>query len=153
MKKIICLTVILYFFTSGFSQSYQRAAGIRIGSSIGVSYKQFTTESRAYEGIADIDIIGRNVAKFKATFNYLFHYNLQPEGLAIYGGPGVSAGIYISGDFRDKLSTSIGLVGGIEYKFPEAPVVLAFDWDPKFQMITNAGLMPASFGLTLRYSF
>lgn len=153
MKRLFFAILLSAISVSAFSQSYQKAAGIRAGSSIGMSYKHFLTGKNAVEGIADLDIIGRNYMKFKLSGYYLFHLELDVKGLSLYAGPGASAGLYVSGEYKDKLLTSLDLMGGIEYKFDNSPIVLAFDWNPKLQMITDAGFKSANFGLTVRYVF
>jgi hypothetical protein len=154
MKKIFYILVLMLFIsTSSFSQSYERAVGIRIGSSIGGSYRQFLSQNKAFEAILDLDIIGRDYMKVKGSGYYLFHFNLNVDGLALFAGPGASAGVFVSGDYRDKLILSVDGMGGIEYKFNNAPIVLAFDWNPKVQIVTDAGFKPANFALTVRYTF
>ncbi|MDD4638584.1 MAG: hypothetical protein PHT63_02340 [Bacteroidales bacterium] len=153
MKRVLFTMLFTVLCILGFSQSYQKAAGLRAGSSLGLSYKQCLSPVKAVEGIADLDIIGRNFMKFKVSGYYLHHFDMDAEGLTLFAGPGASAGLYVSGEYKDKLILSLDLMGGIEYKFPNAPFILAFDWNPKLQMITDAGFKPASFGLTARYVF
>jgi len=153
MKRSLLIIAALLISLSAFSQNYNRAVGLRLGSSVGVSYKQFLTSGTAVEAILDLDIIGRNYTKVKASGYYQFHFDLNVDGLSLYGGPGASAGVFVAGDYRNNFVMSIDAIGGVEYKLHNAPIVLAFDWIPKIQIITDSGFKPANFGLTARYIF
>ena len=150
MKKTFLVFLISLFAGGLFAQDYTKAIGLRIGSSIGASYKQFMNPDRAIEGILDLDILEKDQMKLKVTGIYQFHFNIDVDGLSWYAGPGASAGIYV-GDNSGFLMAIDGMVG-IEYKFNNVPVVLAFDWNPKVQIITNAGFKPDNFGLTIRFT-
>jgi hypothetical protein len=150
MKKTILVIVSLMFASGVFAQDYTKAIGLRLGSSIGASYKQFMQPDRAVEGILDLDILDQEYMKLKVTGIYQFHFNINVDGLSWYAGPGASAGIYV-GDHSGFLMAIDGMVG-IEYKFFNAPVVLAMDWNPKVQIITNTGFKPDNFALTVRFT-
>ncbi len=151
MKKRFYITVIMLAIVSiASSQDYTRAIGLRLGSSVGASYKQFLNPGNAIEGILDLDIIDRDHMKIKVTGIYQFHKNINVDGLSFYFGPGASAGIYV-GDSSGFLMAIDGMLG-LEYKFPTAPIALSIDWNPKVQIITNAGFKPDNFGLTVRFT-
>ena len=150
MKKTFLVFLISLFAGGLFAQDYTKAIGLRIGSSIGASYKQFMNPDRAIEGILDLDILEKDQMKLKVTGIYQFHFNIDVDGLSWYAGPGASAGIYV-GDNSGFLMAIDGMAG-IEYKFHNVPVVLAFDWNTKVQIITNAGFKPDNFGLTIRFT-
>jgi hypothetical protein len=88
--------------------------------------------------------------KLKLSGFYQFHFNVDVDGLSLYAGPGASAGIYV-GD-ESGFMMSIDGIGGVEYKFHNAPIALSFDWNPKVQIINDAGFKPSNFGLTIRYT-
>ncbi len=153
MKRTLLVLATILLSINLFSQNYNRAIGFRLGSSIGISYKQFLAQDRAVETIFDLDIIGRNSMKVKAACFYQYHFDVKVDGLSVYAGPGASAGVLLQGDYKNNFAMSIDGIGGIEYKFNNVPVVLAFDWNPKFQFVTETGFKPGNFGLTVRYSF
>ena len=153
MKRSFLIIAALLISLSTFSQNYSKAIGLRLGSSIGVSYKQFFSADRAAEALFDIDILGKNTTKIKASCYYEFHFDVNIDGLSLYAGPGVSAGAFVSGLYGKYFVMSVDAMGGVEYKFNNVPVVLAFDWTPKFQFITDSGFKPANFALTARYTF
>lgn len=150
MKRSLLIGVALLFSALLTAQDYTKAIGLRVGSSIGASYKQFLEPKRAIEGILDLDILSKETLKLKVTGIYQFNFTTDVDGLSWYAGPGASAGIYV-GDNNGFLMSVDGMVG-VEYKFHNAPVALSFDWNPKVQIITDAGFKPANFGLTIRYT-
>ncbi|MFA6334055.1 MAG: hypothetical protein WCX48_00670 [Bacteroidales bacterium] len=153
MKKSLLVVVALLISFSAFSQNYSKAIGFRLGSSVGASYKQFLTAGTAVEGIFDLDIIGNDNTKIKGSGYYQFHFDVNVDGLSLYAGPGASAGVFIDGKYKNNFVMSIDAMGGVEYKFNNVPIVLAFDWTPKLQIISDAGFKPANFALTVRYTF
>ena len=150
MRKIVLLLTAIIITNGVFAQDYTKAIGLRIGSSIGASYKQFMIPSQAIEGILDLDILDSDKMKIKVTGIYQFHFDVDIDGLSLFAGPGASAGIYV-GDSSGFLMAIDGMAG-VEYKFRNAPIALSFDWNPKVQIITNAGFKPDNFGLTIRYT-
>lgn len=150
MRKIVLLLTAIIITSGAFAQDYTKAIGLRIGSSIGASYKQFMLPSQAIEGILDLDILDSDKMKIKVTGIYQFYFDVDIDGLSLFAGPGASAGIYV-GDSSGFLMAIDGMAG-VEYKFRNAPIALSFDWNPKVQIITNAGFKPDNFGLTIRYT-
>ncbi len=150
MKRGFIILIFTIIYSAIYSQNYTNAIGLRIGSSIGASYKEFISTDRAIEGILDLDILKKDEMKLKLSGIYQFHYNVNVDGLSLFAGPGASAGIYV-GD-SSGFMMSIDGMAGIEYKFHNAPIVLSFDWNPKVQIITDAGFKPNNFGLTIRYT-
>ncbi len=150
MKKTLLLFAAIIITSSAFTQDYTKAIGLRLGSSVGASYKQFIQPTRAIEGILDLDILHSDQMKIKVTGIYQFHFDVNVDGLSLFAGPGASAGVYI-GDHSGFLMAIDGMAG-IEYKFNNAPIALSFDWNPKVQIITNAGFKPDNFGFTVRFT-
>lgn len=150
MRKIVLFSAFLFIGLNLAAQDYTRSIGLRIGSSIGASYKEFIRPSTAIEGILDLDILDEDKMKLKLSGFYQFHFNVDVDGLSLYAGPGASAGIYV-GD-ESGFMMSVDGIGGVEYKFHNAPIALSFDWNPKVQIINDAGFKPSNFGLTIRYT-
>lgn len=150
MRKIVLFSAFLFIGLNLAAQDYTRSIGLRLGSSIGASYKEFIRPSTAIEGILDLDILDEDKMKLKLSGFYQFHFNVDVDGLSLYAGPGASAGIYV-GD-ESGFMMSVDGIGGVEYKFHNAPIALSFDWNPKVQIINDAGFKPSNFGLTIRYT-
>jgi len=153
MKRPLLIIVALFLTLSAFSQNYKKAIGFRAGSSVGVSYKEFLSDIDAAEAIFDIDFTNRRHTKVKGSVYYLRHFDVNVDGLSLYAGPGTSAGVIIEGIYQNNFVMSLDIMGGVEYKFNNVPVVLSCDWTPKYQFITLAGFSPGNFGLTVRYTF
>ncbi|MDD3033854.1 MAG: hypothetical protein PHT25_04580 [Bacteroidales bacterium] len=153
MKKVLIIISALLITLSAKGQDYERAVSARLGTSIGASYKQFLTAGSAFEAITALDIIGKNDRKMTLSAYGEYHYNLGVDGLSLFGGPGVSFGLYVAGEYKDGAVLSIDMISGIEYKLPDQPFILAFDWNPQLQMVTNSGIKPANFGISFRYTF
>ncbi len=149
MKRASILIAALLITVTASSQDYFKALGLRIGSAVGVSYKMFHKPERAIEGILDLDILYRDRMKFKTSGFYVFHFKANVDGLSLFTGPGASAGIYL-GDSSGFMMSLDGIIG-MEYKFQQAPLVFSIDWNPKIQMIKNAGFRSENFGVTFRF--
>ncbi len=149
MKRFLVLFTLLSIGSTLFSQEYKSAVGLRLGSSLGVSYKKFIQPNKAIEGVLDLDILYRNEMKVEVKGLYLFHFGLNVDGLSAFAGPGVSAGIYV-GDSSGYIMSIEGMAG-FEYKFHNSPIALSFDWNPRLQMIKSAGLKGDGFAITIRY--
>lgn len=150
MKRVVLVLILILSGSLLFAQNYNRAIGLRLGSGVGASYKQFIKPTAAVEGIIDMGILTPDHKKLNVTGIYQFHFNVNVDGLSLYAGPGLSAGIYV-GDASGFIMAIDGMAG-VEYKFQNSPLALSFDWNPKIQMIKNAGLHSDNFGLTLRFT-
>ncbi len=149
MKKIILSAFILLVTGGLFAQNYKESIGLRLGTSIGASYKTYLSQDRAIEAILDLDIFDKDLMKINVTGIYQFVFKTDVTGLNFYAGPGISAGVYLGNE--NGLLLAINGMAGVEYKFHDVPLSISLDWNPKVQIITNAGFKPTNFGLTLRY--
>ncbi|MDR0728795.1 MAG: hypothetical protein LBF19_01550 [Prevotellaceae bacterium] len=151
------IAVIVLMMTIGLSslqaQYYERAVGGRIGTMIGVSYKQFVTPDHALEGIVDLDIIHPNDMSLRATALYEFHHAWpNADGLSWYIGPGATAGALISRN-SSFLFAADG-IAGLEYKLSDIPLCFAFDLNPKIYLIGYGYLkFSPNIAVTVRYTF
>jgi hypothetical protein len=154
MKKVIISGILFIFVSSSLSaQNYEKAVGGRIGTMIGVSYKQFITKSNAIEGIVDLDIIHSNDMALRGTALYEFHYDfVGADGLAWYIGPGATVGALLSKN--SSFLFAVDGVIGLEYKLSEIPLCFAFDVNPKLYLIGYGYVkLNPNVGVTVRYTF
>ena len=152
MKKITLVLFTLFIGLSAFSQSYKTALGVRTGTSFGVSIKHFVNKPGAVEAILDIDIIKQDEMKIRAAGYYEHHFDVNVDGLSLYAGGGASAGVHIAGFYSKEFLVSFDAIGGVEYKFPNVPIALSADWNPRIQLISNTGFKSPNFGFTIRYT-
>ncbi|GAB1373476.1 hypothetical protein MASR1M46_03560 [Bacteroidales bacterium] len=151
MKRIIIAAAALLISTAAFSQNYKTAIGLRTGTSLGASIKHFISQPGALEGILDVDIVKHDEMKIKATGLYEYHFDVNVDGLYVYAGAGASAGVHVAGLYSKQFMMGIDLIGGVEYKFNNIPLAISADWNPKIQLISNAGLKVPNLGFTVRY--
>jgi hypothetical protein len=157
MKKILLLTVFfmavgLTTFAQNNSQSYQQALGVKFYPGA-ITYKSFSTNTKAFEGIAYLSTDG-----FRATGLLEFYGNINnAPGLRWYAGPGAHIGFW-SNDWRDRYpnrndGVAIGLdaIVGLDYKFNGAPINMSIDWQPSFNLIGYNYFEGGWGGISIRY--
>ncbi len=163
MKKLFVLALFLIGFSAAYSQTYNRAIGLRLSWDYGLSYKHFLNEKAALEGVLTYRSFG--VTGFKWNYIrimglYLIH-NPFPnvEGLQWYYGGGASVSSW-GGDYGDYYpddsSLGIGIHGaiGLDYKFANAPISLTVDWLPTFTIGSFYDGFAGDYGaLAVRYTF
>ncbi|MDR3134184.1 MAG: hypothetical protein LBU42_09250 [Prevotellaceae bacterium] len=138
------------------AQSYERSIGLRLGTMVGGSYKQFLHTAGAIEAILDLDISHPSQMSVRGTFLYEYHFPIiAVDGLAWYLGGGATVGAKV-GDASDRLFLSgADVIGGIEYKLATVPLCFSLDFDHKLYFTGYDTIHPdlANVGLTMRYTF
>ncbi|MDZ4758196.1 MAG: hypothetical protein SGJ10_08665 [Bacteroidota bacterium] len=137
-KQIILVPVIigisLFFASSTFAQdgNYKSSIGASIGRPTGLNFKAFISDKGALDfvagtrlssGFSDIWVMGL----------FQFHQDMKSEGAKFYFGGGITA-LYTKLPFTQLRAGIAGNIG-LEYKFAEAPIVLAIDWSPTAYLI------------------
>lgn len=157
MKKLLllCLTAgfILSAQTNANAQSYENAIGVRIGSYNGLNFKTFLNTNKAL----DLNLSFRNNNDFKRfifTGLYEVHNPIGgAPGLQWYYGGGGSIGSYKRRDFEGDLFLSADGVLGLDYKINGAPLNLAIDWRPRFELTPDTDFGSGDVGLAIRLTF
>ncbi|MBO8465242.1 MAG: hypothetical protein IAB93_04495 [Bacteroidetes bacterium] len=141
----ICLLALLPLQSR--AQGYWSGIGVKIGNNLALDYKIFVTERQALDlsiGILEpfdgIDKRGPQFVLFSP--DYLFHFPVSEDGFSLFIGPGVSLGAQFGiMDDNGNLVTeernfyfSVDAAMGVEYKLPDVPLALAFEWSPKLQL-------------------
>lgn len=149
LKSTFLIIIFLFFINALNAQSYNNGVGIRIGLANGVGvaldYKHFFSESIAVEAIVDFNqgltIIGGLIEFHKSLYQV-------SDGFTFYygGGAGVATG---SGFSRMIL---LG-VAGLDFKFAELPIDVAFDWTPNLLLGEGGRFSADSLSIILRYTF
>ena len=155
-KKIILfflITTTLMISTSGYSQNYIQAIGLRGGIYSGVSYKNFIGNAVALEGIVTRPWKGWELIGLLEKHEPLG----RSRNLFFYYGFGVHIGNYDARYTRHSTGTYmvIGADGvvGLEYEFNRVPLALGVDWKPYFNLIGSSGLFMDGGGISFRYTF
>lgn len=146
MKKIIALAAcIMIFAGTAFSQNYKHAVGLRVGSGVGITYKQNLGKG-AFEGIAWLNF-GRN-GGFNVTGLYEWRTKVINPDFNLYYGVGGHIGVY-SKDFAFGIDGIVGL----EYKIPGAPIALSIDYKPALNFIPSVHFDYYNLGLGVKFTF
>lgn len=144
MKKIFyTLVLFIGFALSMNAQSYNSAVGARLGSySLTASYKQFLTESSAFELFGGFAYEG---TALNVNALYLMHTPIPSvENLSWYWGGGVSTNLN---------PFTLGVMGaiGVDYKLEDYPVNLTLDYLPTLGIVNSKGLYYRGVTLAVRY--
>lgn len=167
--KTLTISVILLLPLCLLGQGIERAGGIRLGHTSGVTYKKFMNEDEAIEML----LSGRRDGT-QFTALYEFHSPLEisfDKNFFVYYGVGGHIGyenyddlkkVLISEDpvafeFEEKNYFVMGfdLMAGVEYRYLSAPITIAFEIKPYFNFIgmrhTKSHFWDA--GLSFKYLF
>ena len=151
MKKLAVLTLAFsaIISLSSKAQEYKTSVGVDIDFGDGVtlfgpSVKHFLGENTAIKG--DV-LFGSHYTMIQAAILYQKSFE-GSSGLNWYLGGGPSIGLYSGGsDFF------LRPMAGLEFKIPDAPVALSFDWRPMIYLGSGGDRFTAArFGLGFKYT-
>jgi hypothetical protein len=159
MRQIIVLAAITITSFSAVAQKYRTAAGIRVGSGIGLSVQQYLWDKYTLEGIAQ-----KNLFKSGTNLSILFesHNKILFKGLNFYLGAGPHFGFYGNQQSVDTkagetttptIKNSVGLsaIGGLEMRFNR--ILLSYDYQPGINFTGGEHVFNSQTGVTVRYIF
>lgn len=165
MKKLTLLLLTIGFI--GLSQqetkaqalgtNYQNAIGGRFGVANGITFKHFMNDRNALDFILNFRAKKNHYSSFRLVGLYEIHNPIaNAAGLQWYYGIGGGIGSYTYKDksHRDSdVYLSVDGVLGLDYKFNGAPINIALDWKPSFDITPNQGLDFEGVGLSIRFAF
>lgn len=141
--RLLYTSIVLILFSLGVKgQNYMRDAGVRTGSGFYATYRQFYKEKKALEFYAGYKDRGLRVGGIQEHFRpALTKYS---ENFRLYYGYGVHTGFTYTNQhkmfnreyrYNWTFSPVFGMDGivGLEYRFPDVPVVVATDLKPYFE--------------------
>lgn len=129
MKKII-LTFGLALTLLAASAQYKHSAGLAFGSPSGISYKTFTSATKAFDFT-----LGGLGNYFALTGMYEIHTPLE-NNLQWYYGPGAHIGSWSGNKYGSGTFMGIDGVIGIELD-PDIPFAFSLDLRPGINLIGN----------------
>ena len=145
-------------------QNYTRDAGIRFGNGIVISYRRFTKDDNALELFISYQERGLRIGGMKQFFTPAF--TRYSENFRLYYGYGVHSGITYTNKHKVfnrvysydwKVSPLFGMDGiiGLEYYFPEVPVMVSGELKPYFEFSINRIFIarPLNMSLSVKYRF
>lgn len=152
MKKILILSFFTLSLTS-YGQEYNHALGLRGGFNSGLTYRNYASDSKAYEFILSARWGGLSIT---GLIEYFQPLGSEP-GLRWFYGFGAHVGSYRSGKpnvppANENLLLGIDGIIGIDYKFQGLPINISLDAKPEFNIVpTFFDLI--NFNLSFRFTF
>ena len=168
--KIFLIILLASWFNLSFSQENQKQAGFRFGNTTGFTGRIITEDNFAFEGILGFRNGGLQLCGLFESRKPL--YLNRVENLFLYFGAGAHIGFvrwneydqnydpyhnYYDDYYDWHIGAAFGLDGmiGMEYSFAAAPISLAVDFKPFFE-VYGPFLMRVNFwdfGFQVRYNF
>jgi hypothetical protein len=153
-KYFLFLFFANFIFLSATSQEYIDAIGLRLGPSLGVTYKHFFNEDLAVEAA----LLSRWHGIASTGLIEWYHPFKDIKRLQWYLGGGVQVGYWSSNKVnkwlvtgQSSLVTGITPITGIEYNLNDVPLTIAFDWKPVFNIIGYYSPWFDEFSLSLKF--
>lgn len=136
---------------------YKNAIGGRFGVANGITFKHFTNDHTAWDFILNFRSKKNKYSSFRLTALYEIHNPIvQAPGLRWYYGIGGGIGSYKNKRKHENDSDfylSVDGVLGLDYKFSNAPINIALDWKPAFDITPDQGFDFEGVGLSIRFAF
>ncbi len=151
MKKVSVLFVALILVaTAGVhAQSYTTGIGAKFytayGSVGGINIKHSTNYNTALEGSLLFFSGGVGI---EGLYEYQGPINNAPGLMYFVGGGGLLG--FGSSKYNDNTNFALRLTGGLDYKFPDAPIAISLGLDPFFNLSPSTGSHLA-LGIGFRY--
>ena len=165
MKKLTLLLLTIGFIglaqqetkAQALGSNYQNAIGGRFGVANGITFKHFMNDKNALDFILNFRARKNHYSSFRLVGLYEIHAPItNATGLQWYYGIGGGIGSYTYKDdsHRDSdVYLSVDGVLGLDYKFNGAPINIALDWKPSFDISPSQGLDFEGVGLSIRFAF
>ena len=156
-KRYLAFLLLFGLAQLAQAQYYDRAIGLRTGTTVGLSYKYFTAHQpsvqQAVEGLLSLQLDEwrglRNGLLLEGL--YFVHWDWGFDtGFSVFTGAGLFAGAYNETGRPSYFGGGVTASIGFEYTFTHAPFNISLDWKPFFgypRWSLTSG------GLTLRYVF
>lgn len=150
MKKIsLFIFALVCFAVSGVNaQTYNTAIGAKFyvgdGSAGGINIRHSLTQNTALEGSL---LFMSNAIGLEGLYEYQGPINGAP-GLQYFVGGGGLLGIGTS--HGSSTAFALRLTGGLDYKFPDAPINVSLGFDPAFYIAPSTGTS-VTLGIGFRY--
>ena len=140
------------------AQNFKSAVGARLGYPLSITYKQFISESGAFEVYAGTRGFGSLNTRYRwytISGAYQIHKPIESvEGLDYYYGAGASVYFWSFDYDTNSSTTTFGLqgYGGLSYTFADKPINISVDWVPTFFLNGFGSGFGAGYGsLAVRY--
>lgn len=147
MKKISCFLAFLFVLQLGFSQSYNSAAGLRLGTGWGLTYAQRFAKKLTVEGI-----LTSSFQRNETTVTGLVrqHYPVVTKRLNVYSGAGLHKGWVTNGD-NGTYKNPFGITGVLGAEFTIARFNISYDFRPSINISGGEKTFYGHTGIAIRY--
>lgn len=146
MRKFLVFLAFIILHISLFGQKYRTAAGLRIGTELGLTVQQLMFENVTMEGI-----IQKGLFSDIATVTVLgeVHQRIIFKGFNFYVGAGPHMGFYTKnkGDRHNPFGVTV--IGGVEMRFNR--LLLSYDLKPAINVYGGDRIFDTQTALSLRY--
>ena len=147
-------SILAFAMMSGLyvqAQKYTTAAGIRLGTGIGISVQQSVAANKTVEAI-----VQKGFFNDLTTLSLLYeqHNKLFSKSLNFYVGAGPHIGLYGNSNSKStdrKNAFGASFIGGLETKFNN--MIVSFDYKPSINLTGGDGFLDSQAGISLRYIF
>ena len=150
MRIYVLLFISAISVLSIHAQKYTTAAGVRLGTGIGLTVQQSLWGKNTLEGI-----IQKGFFNDLTSISVLFeqHHNIFSKGTNFYLGAGPHVGIYGNNKKTTNIKNPFGasFIGGLEFRLGK--MLLSFDYKPSLNLAGGEGFFDSQAGLSLRYIF
>ncbi len=154
MKYLSAFILVFSFAASGFSQAYNSAIGLRLGSGIGISAQHRIADKTTLEGIASTKF---KADEFKLTLLAKQHFPILFKRFNVYAGGGLHKGWYTGNQtpVNDQPVEAIGnpfgvtLVGGAEISLGRFNI--SYDYKPGFNFKGGEKAFNNETAISVRY--
>ncbi len=144
----VCIILIISFSTQ--AQKYTTAAGVRLGTGIGITLQQSLGGNKTLEAI-----VQKGVFNDLTTVAVLLeqHHKIFSKGTNFYLGAGPHFGLYGNSIKNAGIKNAVGasFIGGLEMRLGK--MLLSFDYKPSLNLIGGNGFLDSQAGISLRYIF
>ena len=149
MRQVVILCSFVFLCQSIYAQKYLTAAGIRLGTGIGLTVQQSIGEHRTIEGI-----IQKGFFNDLTTITALFekHQKIISKATNFYIGAGPHIGLYPSNSAKSayrKNAYGATFIGGVEFTFNK--LLLSFDYKPALNIVGGENFFDSQAAVSLRY--
>lgn len=157
LRNLFIAALFTVLSSTGMSQNYSTAAGLRVGAFSGLTMKHFVSGTNAIEGLASMRWGG-------VALTGLFEWQKPIRGarnLDYFLGLGAHIGIWDNNKYywyHEERNGSfvifgVDFIAGLEYTFPGVPFNLGLDWKPAFNLTGDNHWWGDEVAVSIRYTF
>ena len=150
MKNALLLICSFFFASLLSAQSYRTAAGVRLGTGIGLSIQQKVMDKTTLEGILQSKLKSDELS---LTLLLERHHNLLTRRLNFYVGGGVHKSWYTNTGEVTTKEQAAGISGIAGVEFTPGRLSVSWDYKPALNVWGGDQFFDSQTAVSLRYVF